>query len=97
MAPVLFVRVRGALPFPFLIFPAVTRVLYSGGTTRRLTMIRLLLILALVLTPGCTSVRATIEAARLVSNAVLDDASAAVNGISEQYQGKDKETDDESG
>ena len=54
--------------------------------TRRLTMNRLLLILALTLTPGCASVNATIQAARLVTNGVLDDAAAAVRGISAQDQ-----------
>ena len=49
-------------------------------------MNRLLLILALTLTPVCASVNATIQAARLVTNGVLDDAAAAVRGISDQDQ-----------
>ena len=49
-------------------------------------MNRLLLIVALTLTPGCASVNATIQATRLVANGVLDDASAAVRGISDQDQ-----------
>ena len=50
-------------------------------------MNRLLLIVAMTLaSPGCASVNATIQAARLVTNGVLDDAAAAVRGISDQDQ-----------
>jgi len=54
-------------------------------------MNRLLLIVAMTLaSPGCASVNATIQAARLVTNGVLDDAAAAVRGISDQDQKEDR-------
>ena len=49
-------------------------------------MTRLLLTAILLASPGCASVNATIQATRLMANGVLDDAAAAVRGISDQDQ-----------